>query len=260
MSVMSNYHFEVSNISRGKGRSVTSSLSYISGRKLYDCYTGETYYHRRDDVLHWEVYQPPNAPSQFNNLQYLCNAINEAEKRYDSRTGREFICSLPNELLPSELIEIVDEYVEEHFVKKGLCAVAAIHEGQNENDPSKDNPHVHIIVSTRTVGSNGFNVKKDREHDKKRYVEIWREGWADVQNRAYERNGLEIRVSHKSLKVQGIHRKPIPYLSRIDYQKEERGIRTAAGDRRRAVQEDNLMLVQKRQLKRTRGLEIELSR
>ena len=33
---MSNYHFEVTIISRGKGRSVTSSVSYISGRALHD--------------------------------------------------------------------------------------------------------------------------------------------------------------------------------------------------------------------------------
>jgi len=163
-------------------------------------------------------------------------------------------CSFP------ELIKIVDEYVTEHFVEKGLCAVAAIHEGRNKDDPDKNNPHVHIIVSTRTVGPDGFNKKKDREHNKTDYTRIWRSSWSGVQNRAYERNGLDIRVSHESLEVQGIRRKPLPYLNRIDYQKEERGIRTSAGDRRRAVQEYNRMLVQKRQLKRTRGLEIELSR
>ena len=257
---MSNYFFRVDNISRGKRRSITSSMSYISGRTLYDCYKDKTYYCRRNDVLHCEVYQPHNAPAQFKDLQYLCNAIDMAENRYDSRTGRAFICSLPNELLPSELVEIVDEYAEEHFVKKGLCAVAAIHEGRNEDDPSKDNPHVHIIVSTRTVGPDGFNAKKDREHDKKRYVEIWREGWANVQNRAYERNGLEIQVSHESLEVQGIPRKPLPYLSRSDWEKEKCGIHTEAGDKRREIQEDNRMLAQERQFKKTRELEIELSR
>lgn len=258
--MMSNYYFKVDNIKRGEGRSITSSMSYISGRTLYDCYNEKTYYCRRNDVLYCEVYQPHNAPAQFKDLQYLCNAIDKAENRYDSRTGREFICSLPNELLLPELIKIVDEYVTEHFVEKGLCAVVAIHEGRNKDDPDKNNPHVHIIVSTRTVGPDGFNKKKDREHNKTDYTRIWRSSWSGVQNRAYERNGLNIRVSHESLEVQGIRRKPLPYLNRIDYQKEERGIRTSAGDRRRAVQEYNRMLVQKRQLKRTRGLEIKLSR
>lgn len=255
---MGNYHLEIKNISRGKGRCITSSMSYICGRKLYDCYNKESYFHRRNDVLYWEIYQPHNAPAKFSDLQCLCNEINEAEKRYDSRTGREFIASLPNELSISELIEIVDEYIEEHFIKQGLCAVAAIHEGRNEYDPSKDNPHVHIIVSTRVVGPDGFSKMKDREHNKKVYVKIWREGWANIQNRAYERNGMKIRVSHESLEVQGIRREPTPHLSRIDWQKEERGELTPAGDRKRAIQERNKR-VQKRQLKRGRGLEIEIS-
>jgi len=255
---MSNYHFEVKNISRGKGRCITSSMSYICGRKLYDCYNKKSYFQQRNDVLYCEAYQPHDASAQFSDLQCLCNAINEAEKRYDSRAGREIIASLPNELSLAELIEIVDEYVEEYFIKQGLCAVAAIHEGRNENDSSKNNPHTHIIVSTRTVGPDGFNEKKDREHNKKMYVEIWREGWANIQNRAYERNGLDIRVSHESLEVQGTCREPIPHLSRIDWQKEERGEHTPAGDRKREVKKQNKN-IQKRQLKRGRELGIEIS-
>ena len=62
---------------------------------------------------------------------------------------------------------------------------------QNTLDPSRNNPHVHIIVPTRSVGEDGFSERKDREHDKRKYVTIWREQWATVQNRAYERNSLD---------------------------------------------------------------------
>lgn len=37
---MANYHLEARIISRGKGRSVTGAVSYISGRTLRDSYTG----------------------------------------------------------------------------------------------------------------------------------------------------------------------------------------------------------------------------
>ena len=50
---MSNYHFEVTIISRGKGRSVTSSVSYISGRALHDIHNGKTYYKHREDLA-WQ--------------------------------------------------------------------------------------------------------------------------------------------------------------------------------------------------------------
>ena len=65
--------------------------------------------------------------------------------------------------------------------------------------------------------------------------------WANVQNEAYARCGLDIRVSHESLEVQGINRVPTIHLSRIDWRKEQRGERTPAGDRKRAIERENKM-------------------
>lgn len=256
---MANFHLEVQVISRGKGRSVTKLANYISGRKLHDGYTNKTYYKRRQDVLYYKVFQPSGVPSSFNDLQHLCTEIEKAENRYDARTAREFKCSLPNELPVHELVQIVSEYIDTNFVKYDLCAIAAIHKGQNTTDPSKNNPHVHIIVPTRTIGADGFSEKKDREHDKKKYIDIWREQWALAQNRAYERNGLNIRVSHESLEVQGEHgREPTIHLSRIDWQKEQRGERTPAGEKKRDIQERNDKSIRKSQRMWTRSLEMEL--
>ena len=106
-------------------------------------------------------------------------------------------------------------FIEHNFIRQGLCAVAAIHQGRNVEDPSRDNPHVHIIVPTRTVGPEGFNKKKDREHDKRKYVKIWRKEWASAQNRAYERNGLDIRVIVILLKSG--RQQPLPKLSQRNH-------------------------------------------
>ena len=240
MKRVANFHLEVQVISRGKNRSVTRLANYISGERLHDPYRDETYYKRRKDVLHCEIFQPSNAPSEFYDLQCLCNAIEGAERRYDARTAREFKGSLPNELSHRELIQIVREFIEANFLDHALCAVAAIHEGDNKQDPAKKNPHVHIIVPTRTVGPDGFNRKKYREHDKHKYIDIWREQWASAQNRAYERNGLSIRVSHESLFVQGCHdREPVNHLSLVDWQKKQRGEYTPAGIRRREIEAQN---------------------
>ena len=233
---MSNFHFEVQVISRGKGRSVTKLVNYISGKRLHDPYRGETYYKRRSDILYYNIFQPSSAPPEFYDLQYLCNAIEGAERRYDARTAREFKASLPNELSKQELIGIVSEFINENFLDKKLCAIVAIHEGRNIQDPSRNNPHVHIIVPTRTVGLGGFSKRKDREHNKRKYIDIWREQWALIQNLAYERNGLNIRVSHESLFVQGCYgREPVNQLSLVDWQKEQRGERTVAGALRREL-------------------------
>lgn len=258
---MANFHLEVKNISRGKGRSITKAAHYISGERLRDTYNDETYYRQRQDVLYHEIFQPVKAPPEFHNLQILCDEIDKAEKRYDARTVREFIGSLPNELPIHELIQIVHEYVSDNFVKHDLCAIAAIHEGRNEIEPSKNNPHVHILVSTRTVGSDGFSKKKDRERNNIKYIDIWRKEWAQVQNRAYERNGYDIRVSHESFEVQGRRdHEPTIHLSRIDWQKEQRGEHTIAGNEKRAIIERNEERIRQKRLEQERRYELELSR
>lgn len=185
------------------------------------------------------VFLPRAAPLEYGDLQTLCNEIDKAEKRYDARTAKEFIGSLPNELSVDEIIKIVDEFVKENFIGQGLAVMAAIHEGKNIEDISRNNPHVHILVTTRILDSNGFDPKKLRELDQKKNVELWREQWAIVQNRVYERNGLDIRVSHQSLEVQGKEYIATPHLSIVDWQREKSGRHTLTGDKRREVYEKN---------------------
>lgn len=258
---MANFHLEFKNISRGQGRSVTKAANYISGEKLHDEYNGETYYNRRQDILHREIFQPAFAPPGFYDLQKLCEEIDRVENRYDARTAREFKGSLPNELPLHEIIRIVREYVALNFTDQGLCAITAIHEGKNENEPAKNNPHVHILVPTRFVGPDGFSKKKDRAHNHTKYAGIWREQWALVQNRAYERNGLEIRVSHEILEVQGEYgREPTNHLSRIDWQKENHGEHTIAGDEKRAIRARNEAYIRRNKSEQEREIELELSR
>ncbi len=259
---MANYHLEIGIISRGKGRSIASAISYASRSTIHDHYLGETYCNPKNDLIFCRIYLPANAPPGFSDLQNLCDEIDKAECRYDARTARTFIGSLPNELPADELVQIVQEFVKENFVSQGLYAIVAI-EGKNRKYPSKNNPHAHIIVPTRTLDEKGFEKEKDRKQNSKTYVHIWREKWARVQNRAYERNGLDIRVSHESLEVQGEHdREPLNHISRRDWQKEQNGIRTLAGDERRSIKTRNQKRALQHQLEKERAteLDVELSR
>ena len=255
---MSNhYHFEAKNISRGTGGSFARNVSYIYGRNIEDNYAHKKYYHKRSDVVFSKVYLPENAPAEYRDIQRLSDEINNAEKRYDARTARVFIASFPNKLSSEEQIKIVEDFVRTNFVDCGFAVVAAIHSGVNVKDPSKNNPHAHILVSTRTVDANGFSRIKPRELNKKQYIRIWREQWAHELNRELERNKLDIRVSHESFEVQGIEREPTIHLSQIDFQKEKRGERTIAGDRKREIQKRN---EKKRQREKERDIEREKQR
>lgn len=234
---------EVSTISRnakhGK-KSVTRLASYISGRKLYDSYGGKWYSHERSDVAWYKIFAPPDAPADFRDLQALCDLIEAAETRKDARTAREIKGSLPNELPYYELVRIVDEFVETNFIRLGLPAIAAIHKGINIEAPERSNPHVHLIVPTRTVGVDGFSKEKYLPLNAREYIRIWRSHWAEVQNRAYERRGLDVRVSHKSLKDQNKEREPVKYIPRLEYVRDRDEItaeREAAKEARAHVRE-----------------------
>lgn len=249
---MANYFLRANDISR-RNHSITKLISYISGTKLYDYDIDELFNNsKRSDVLYWNIFLPQGAPVEFTDIQIYCKEIDKAEKRYDARTAKEFIGSLPNELPFDECKAIVEEFIDINFTSCGLSAIAAIHEGANKKAPSRNNPHVHIFVSTRTVDSNGFNKKKCREINKRKYIFKWRESWADIQNRAYERNGLDIRVSHERLEAQGIDREPTNYLSVIDWHREKRGQRTEAGDLRREIVKRNKARSRQQKLERKR--------
>ena len=258
---MANYHFGIDNVSRGKGHSLACRLNYVSGERIRDLYLDTPHCRHRSDVLYCEVFLPVGAPQELRSMQILCNRLDAAEARYDARTAREFKCSLPNELSAEDLVRITKDFVTENFTDKGLCAVVAIHDKRNPTDPSKNNPHAHIVVATRFLDGDGLSRKKDREHNKRSYVNAWRAGWARVVNLGYERAGLKERVSPDSYEVQGIYDKePTNHLSLVDYQKECRGERTERGDEKRAIQERNEERQRQRSLGYERGLDIEPAR
>ena len=237
---MANFYFDVSYISRNQGRSASAAAAYRSGERLNDDYYGRIHdYTHKAGILYTKIFLTPTAPREYNDRQTFVNAIEKAEKRCDSRLFREIKASLPNELKLREQIELVEEYVIDNFVANGMCADVVIHEGKHTNNPKKNNPHIHILLSTRTADSDGFCTKKNRDWDKRANVILWREQWSRVQNREYERNGFDVRVSHESLYVQGIDREPAPYLCRTDWQREKRGEQTPRGDERRAVKARN---------------------
>ena len=236
---MSYFNFRASEVSRGNNLSIAERASYISGRTLRDCYSERTFETLRDDVQHIEVYGPADMPAEYHDLQSLCDALNKAERRRDAQTAREIRGALPKELDLEENIRIARQFALANFVRNGLCVAAAFHEGRNPENLKHNNPHVHLLVSTRTVDFNGFNPKKAREFNQKRYLYTWREQFANAINVGYERNGLDIRVDHRSYRERGIIRIPRNYLSQADWKREQQGIRTPAGDVNREIQKRN---------------------
>lgn len=245
---MACYHFNMSVISRGKGESVVAAVAYISGEKLRDIYEGTLHdrSHRRD-VVYKETMLPPQAPRGFMDRQTWVNAINLSERRSDAQMARSIKIALPNELVLEDQIALVKEFVSENFTKYGLCADIAIHRGEFDTDRKPvsteavqkryDNPHAHIILPFRVVDGNGFQRTKTqgRFMNHPSYLNRLREDWARLQNREFERLGLEVRVSHERLIAQGIRREPTKHIGAAAMALEQKGIRTERGEQYRAI-------------------------
>jgi hypothetical protein len=221
---MALYSFSVKTVGRLKGESIPKIAAYQAREKIFDEHKKIEYdFTKKKGLLYSKIILPKSAPARFRNRQTLWNEAEKAEKRTDSRTGRAIIAALPNELTLKEYIPIVEVFVYRAFVSLGMCADIAIHDGCRENTSKKmidhgnippNNPHVHILLTDRPVGKNGFCTEKNRDWNKKEYLLQWRKLWADIQNKAFERKGLKVRVSHLSLKAQGIKRKATIHLGK----------------------------------------------
>lgn len=235
---MAIFGFDVKTISRLRGESVVKTASYILRENIYDEHLGKTHYYAHvKDLLYSEVLTPTTAPLEFQDFNTLLTAIDCAEKRYDARTGRVVRLSLPNdkEFSDMERIELARRFVKETFVSQGMCAIMAIHEGRND-DPEKNNPHAHILLTDRSVDSNGFCSKKDRSWNTVEQLRKWRAAWAEAQNRAFKEKGLEVCVSQESLEVQGINREPTRPLGRAATALERKGMQTEVGNWNREIE------------------------
>ena len=234
---MDTIHLEVKNVNIG---ATAAKVAYQRGERIQDERLGKVHDYTGKEVVFSEIIIPENALSKLLDSQVFVNELEKAERRKDARTLREITVSLPNELSISENIELAKKYITENFVKLGMCTALAVHEGHNV-DPEKNNPHCHILLSTRPIcpKTGGFAVKKNRDWNKRANVTLWRESLAAEINEAYKRKGISKEVAHKSNIKRGVDKEAQKYLSRIDYEREKRGEHTPRGDLNREIQARN---------------------
>ncbi|MDR2699424.1 MAG: MobA/MobL family protein, partial [Nitrososphaerota archaeon] len=243
------YYFDGNIIGRSSGRSSVGaaayrageklrsnpvgSAAYMSGEKLRD-ENGEIVhdYTRKTGVRHSEIMLPKNAPPEYKDRQTLWNTVEASERRKDAQLAKEIVIALQREFELKEQIAILREYIRENFTDKGMVADFSIH------DKKDGNPHAHIMLTTRTVTPDGFGGK-NRDWNKKDLFLEWRESWADVNNRMFERKELDERIDHRSYKSCGIDKEPMVHLGYEAAALERKGIKTEKGNHNREVQRRN---------------------
>ena len=203
---MAHYHFHVRPGPKGAG---AEHAQYIErgGRFKTERY-GEIGEHERGNLPAW---------AKGSTARFFAAA--DENERANGNSYREFEMALPKELSDIQRGQLVREFVAEQIGDRHAYAWA-IHE------PRGHNPHVHVMFSERLRDG----IERNREQYFKRAnrkqpelgghlksdwftgkggpeaVEALRVRWAEVQNLALERAGIQARVDHRSLKAQGIER------------------------------------------------------
>lgn len=245
---MAIYHFSMQSISRGTGRSLVAALAYRMCGRLTDDRTGLVHDYRRKGghaaggMVGWD--ETPNA---------WADAAEAAEKHPRAQIAREIVLALPVELDIARQAEVVQSYAQWLRTRHGMAIRWDIHR-PSPNAGHGDNPHAHLLLTTRKIDDNRFGGKT-RELDVKGtaalHVRAWRQSWADHVNQALRDAGLTVQIDARSLrdkaKAEGalLAPEPMEHLGPAKSALERRGKRTDRGDdnrrrRRRNQERDRL--------------------
>lgn len=238
---MAIYHCSVKIISRSSGRSATAAAAYRAGEEIEDARTGLVHdYSRKGGVDYSAILAPKHAPDWVKDRATLWNKVEQVEKRKDSQLCREVEVAIPRELTIDQKKALVICFANSQFVGKGMVADVNIHHIEG------DNPHAHILLTTREITPDGFGQKNREWNDKEQLIE-WRQEWEYYVNDALTMAGFNQKVDHRTLEAQNIDRIPTIHLGPNIIDMERRGKNTDLMARANRVKEDNQRLQELRQ-------------
>lgn len=220
---MAIYHLSVKAISRSAGRSATAAAAYRAGCQITDERTGEIHdYTRKGGVVETGIVVPAESDWKPSRSE-LWNAAEAAERRKDACVAREHEIALPAELPPRQRYALVRYYAQDLAKRHGCAVDFAIHA---PTDADGLNWHAHVLCTTREVSGQGLGQKCQREkagQNRREGLEFERQHWAELVNAFLERNRIDARVDHRSLKEQGIDREPTTHLGPVVTEMKRRG-------------------------------------
>ncbi len=256
--------FQVGIVSRGKGtcRSAVDAAAYILGEKWVSAYDGNTYDYaeKASEVVYTTICAPEGAHACASQPYTLMHAIEYAEKKKNAQLVRTVYFALPPELPLEQHRMLLNDFVMQAFVSKGMIALCAIHHKDG-------NPNAHIVLTMRRMLSDGSFLPKSKDiamldeqgeriigkdgkvktrkvcltdWDGRGNGELWRKLCAQTINRYYSLAGLDIGVEHRSPKRQGLCQLSPLYINPAEYEAEQHGEQTDVGDLNRWIASENM--------------------
>lgn len=153
------YHLSVKNIGRSAGRSAIAASAYRSGTELLNKEDGVIHnFTKKKNVIYSEIDLPQNAPEAYKDRETLWNEVQKIESQKDARLAREFEIALPKELTLEEQIK-AGKMMAAKLTAEGMCVDWSIH----EPDHKIRNPHIHMMVTTRSILEDGKWAPKTKK-------------------------------------------------------------------------------------------------
>ena len=246
---MAIFHLKAAIISASTGGSAVRAAAYRHAVRMVSHTFTETtsFAHKAQAMVHAEVALPEDAPEWAENAfghgafadalrlvradvqaqgsdmseaamqraamarvsERLWNAVEQGEIRLNifptrARYARSLTVALPRELDQAAQIALMQGYVRASLSDRGMVADWVIH------DKSDGNPHAHIMLTTRDLGSADWGRKR-HDWNARDVLSDLRSDWAQHANLALERAGFNERIDHRSNHARGIYLEPDSY-------------------------------------------------
>lgn len=232
---MAIYHLSAKPISRASGRSAVASAAYRCAVRLTNERDGLVHdFTRKEGVEHTEIVLPEGVSADWAlDRSALWNAAEFAENRKDARVAREFEIALPHELSAQGRLEAARTFAQDLANRYGAAVDFAIHAPHEQGDIR--NYHAHVMMTTRQVGESGLGEKTCLEHKNARLLSNGlpttdmqlrdiRQSWESIANSQLQREGVDIRIDHRSHAERGLEFSPTEHMGVHASQMQRQGI------------------------------------
>ncbi|MEA1843847.1 Ti-type conjugative transfer relaxase TraA [Agrobacterium tumefaciens] len=237
---MAIYHLSTKPVSRSSGRSAVASAAYRCAVLLVNQRDGLVHdFTRKEGVEHKEIVLPDGLSANWAlDRSALWNASEFAEKRKDARVAREFEIALPHELSPEGRLKAARAFAQDLANRYGAAVDFAIHSPSEHGDIR--NYHAHVLMTTRQVGIAGLGEKTLLEHKNARLLANGmattdmqlrdiRQAWEGIANRQLQREGLDVRIDHRSHMERGLELSPTEHMGVHASQMQQQGMAVERG-------------------------------
>lgn len=237
------YMLRVSHINRAT-RNIVACASYRSDDELFSERTNEKIKFRNHSVQPESfILTPENTPDWATDRERLWNQVDKIEKKNTKtkspRLATEVLLSLPNDLERNVQRELVNNFVNDEFISRGMIADVSIHRDDINN------PHAHVLLTIRPLNADGtwgnktvtrtkydengtpvLNKNGNKVRVQERFAELdlknLRKNWEDKLNQFAEREDSERRYDSRSFRDQGREQIAHIHLTRAEYHLEEK--------------------------------------